>query len=166
MKTTKKSSKIDKQLKMPEPPPVSECFRCDGTKRICNICGESERACGCDSAEIQAHLERGLTSGQFDPVMTSAHPMTAMINSKLVEESALNQAQLLLERCVESSGVSRRELQRRAGMSVDIPQILCNNFTVKTMAKLLFACGYEVRFSISKIETKAAETADKKGVGE
>jgi hypothetical protein len=100
-----------------------------------------------------------------DRVMSVAHP-TTMTNSKLVEESALNQAQLLLERCVESSGVSRRELQRRAGMSVDIPHILCNNFTVKTMAKLLFACGYEVRFSISKIETKAAETADKKGVGE
>ncbi len=24
------------------------CFRCDGTKRICNICGESGAACDCE----------------------------------------------------------------------------------------------------------------------
>ena len=27
------------------------CFRCDGTGSICNVCGESERACECDEAE-------------------------------------------------------------------------------------------------------------------
>ena len=26
---------------------ASQCFRCDGTGGVCNICGESERACGC-----------------------------------------------------------------------------------------------------------------------
>ena len=25
----------------------SRCFRCDGTGLICDICGESEAACGC-----------------------------------------------------------------------------------------------------------------------
>ena len=26
---------------------ASQCFRCDGPGGVCNICGESERACGC-----------------------------------------------------------------------------------------------------------------------
>ena len=24
------------------------CFRCDGNGKLCNVCGESERACKCD----------------------------------------------------------------------------------------------------------------------
>lgn len=28
------------------------CFRCDGTKRICNICGESGRACRCEEEDF------------------------------------------------------------------------------------------------------------------
>ena len=29
------------------------CFRCDGTGEICNVCGESARACGCDEIDQQ-----------------------------------------------------------------------------------------------------------------
>ncbi len=31
---------------------ASGCFRCDGTKRICNICGESGRACRCEEEDF------------------------------------------------------------------------------------------------------------------
>ena len=27
------------------------CFRCDGTKELCNVCGESARACQCSEEE-------------------------------------------------------------------------------------------------------------------
>ena len=27
------------------------CFRCDGTKELCNVCGESARACQCPEEE-------------------------------------------------------------------------------------------------------------------
>jgi hypothetical protein len=36
---------------VPEPPVQSTCFRCDGTRHICNVCGESERACNCPEGE-------------------------------------------------------------------------------------------------------------------
>lgn len=28
------------------------CFRCDGTKQICNVCGESAGVCECDVEEF------------------------------------------------------------------------------------------------------------------
>jgi hypothetical protein len=40
------------------------CFRCDGTGKICNICGESEKACSCDATEIEEHEADGFD--QFD----------------------------------------------------------------------------------------------------
>lgn len=30
---------------------ASGCFRCDGSKMICNTCGESSRACRCDEEQ-------------------------------------------------------------------------------------------------------------------
>jgi len=41
--------------KMPVP---TNCFRCDGTGNLCNICGESERACSCeDDGEEPTYFE-------------------------------------------------------------------------------------------------------------
>jgi len=33
------------------------CFRCDGTKRICNICGESAAACRCGDENFDECLD-------------------------------------------------------------------------------------------------------------
>ncbi len=33
------------------------CLRCDNTLLICNICGESETACGCGAREIETYME-------------------------------------------------------------------------------------------------------------
>jgi hypothetical protein len=30
---------------------VTECFRCDGTGKICDVCGESPLACECDECD-------------------------------------------------------------------------------------------------------------------
>lgn len=32
------------------------CFRCDGTGVVCNICGESEVACGCEPEEVDEYV--------------------------------------------------------------------------------------------------------------
>lgn len=41
------------------------CFKCDGTGKICNICGESESAYQNTEDEIEAYLEEN-DSDQFD----------------------------------------------------------------------------------------------------
>jgi hypothetical protein len=35
---------------------VKQCFNCDGTGQLCDICGESSKACGCEPDEIDAHV--------------------------------------------------------------------------------------------------------------
>lgn len=32
------------------------CFRCDGSGKVCNICGESSAACSCDEEEINEYV--------------------------------------------------------------------------------------------------------------
>lgn len=61
MKTTKKSKRVSgktaprcsasvrSQLEVIK---ALGCFRCDGSKRICNICGESGRACDCEEEDF------------------------------------------------------------------------------------------------------------------
>ncbi len=34
-----------------------QCLRCDNTLLVCNICGESETACGCSAHEVEAYQE-------------------------------------------------------------------------------------------------------------
>lgn len=43
---------------------MSDCFRCDGTGEICNICGESRTACGCSDEEIAEYVAE--CGDQFD----------------------------------------------------------------------------------------------------
>lgn len=33
-----------------------DCFRCDGSGKICNICGESASACSCNEEEINEYV--------------------------------------------------------------------------------------------------------------
>lgn len=43
----------------------TQCFRCDGTGQICNICGESEMACDCDSTQVE-NYQKEHDMDQFD----------------------------------------------------------------------------------------------------
>ena len=60
-----KKTKSTARAKRTSPPPCSAamaaqlaairangCFRCDGSKRICNVCGESGRACQCEGEDF------------------------------------------------------------------------------------------------------------------
>lgn len=42
------------------------CFKCDGSGKICNICGESEPACGCSEDEIEEYLDENPLEEQYD----------------------------------------------------------------------------------------------------
>ncbi len=43
--------------KKPKAKVKPQCLRCDNTLLICNICGESETACGCSAREIEVYME-------------------------------------------------------------------------------------------------------------
>ena len=67
----------------------------------------------------------------------------------VLEESALAMAQATIQNVMNESGVSKAELARR--MDCDrsfVTRMLTgsHNLTVKTMARSLAACGFEVRF--------------------
>jgi hypothetical protein len=67
----------------------------------------------------------------------------------VLEESALAMAQATIQNVMDESGVSKAELARR--MECDrsfVTRMLTgsHNLTVKTMAKSLAVCGFEVRF--------------------
>jgi hypothetical protein len=67
----------------------------------------------------------------------------------ILEESALAMAQATIQNVMNESGVSKAELARR--MHCDrsfVTRMLTgsHNLTVKTMARSLAACGFEVRF--------------------
>lgn len=41
----------------PPPPPglrasTPRCFRCDGTGKLCNVCGEAPATCRCDGTDV------------------------------------------------------------------------------------------------------------------
>ncbi len=71
------------------------------------------------------------------------------VDTGILEESALAMAQATIQNVMNESGVSKAELARR--MECDrsfVTRMLTgsHNLTVKTMARSLAACGFEVRF--------------------
>lgn len=49
----KKKPKIDPTVHLTlEMVKARGCFVCDGSRRICNICGESARACHCEEEDF------------------------------------------------------------------------------------------------------------------
>jgi transcriptional regulator with XRE-family HTH domain len=68
---------------------------------------------------------------------------------EILEEAALAMAQATIQNAITRSGLSRAELARRLDRPRSfISRILSgdHNLTIKTMARTLLACGYEVRF--------------------
>jgi transcriptional regulator with XRE-family HTH domain len=67
------------------------------------------------------------------------------------EEVTTAMAQSLIFQAMQGAGFTAAELARRLGVNRSrIPQILQQNMTLRTLARTLAACGYEVRFSLKK----------------
>jgi len=72
-----------------------------------------------------------------------------MVDLDVVEESALAMAQSTIHNAIKKSGVSRAEVARRMKCNRSIiSRILSgnHNLTIKTMARSLAVCGFEVQF--------------------
>jgi hypothetical protein len=74
---------------------------------------------------------------------------------EVLEESALAMAQSTIQNAINESGLNRAELARR--MQCDrslVSRMLTggHNLTIKTMARSMAACGFEVRFQPVRIE--------------
>jgi len=71
------------------------------------------------------------------------------VDLDIIEESALALAQSTIQSAINRSGISRAEMARRMRRNRSfISRMMTgsHNLTVKTMAKSLAACGFEVRF--------------------
>jgi hypothetical protein len=77
------------------------------------------------------------------------------VDIDVLEESALAMAQSTIQKAINESGVSRSDLARRMQCHRSfVSRMLTgsHNLTVKTMARSLAACGFEVRFQAVPIE--------------
>ena len=71
------------------------------------------------------------------------------VDLDIVEESALATAQSTIQNAISRSGISRSEMARRMKRDRSFISRMMNgghNLTIKTMAKSLAVCGFEVRF--------------------
>ena len=68
---------------------------------------------------------------------------------EVLEEAALAMAQSVIQNAIDESGVTRAEMARRMDRDRSFVSRMLSgshNLTVKTMARSLAACGFEVRF--------------------
>lgn len=79
----------------------------------------------------------------------------SQIDIDVLEESAIAAAQSTIYNAMEAAGISKSELARRMGCNRSlITRILTgsHNLTVRTMARSLAACGFEMRCHYVPIE--------------
>lgn len=77
------------------------------------------------------------------------------VDIEVLEESALAMAQATIQNAINESRISRAEMARRMNCHRSfISRMLSgsHNLTVKTMARSMAACGFEVRFQSVPIE--------------
>jgi DNA-binding phage protein len=75
--------------------------------------------------------------------------MGSQIDAEVLEESALAQAQSVIQNAINEAGLSRSELARNMECNRSFVSRMLSgshNLTVRTMARALAACGFEVRF--------------------
>jgi transcriptional regulator with XRE-family HTH domain len=73
----------------------------------------------------------------------------SQIDAEILEESALAMAQSTIQKAMNQAGISRAELARNMKCNRSfISRMLSgsHNLTIKTMARALASCGFEVRF--------------------
>lgn len=71
------------------------------------------------------------------------------IDVEVLEESALAQAQSTIQNAIDQAAISRADLARRMERDRSFVSRMLSgshNLTIKTMARSLAACGFEVRF--------------------
>jgi plasmid maintenance system antidote protein VapI len=83
------------------------------------------------------------------------------VDLEIIEESALAMAQSTIQNAINKSGVKRAEMARR--MQCDrslISRMLSgnHNLTIKTMARSLAVCGFEVQFQPVPLQWNWLET--------
>jgi plasmid maintenance system antidote protein VapI len=79
----------------------------------------------------------------------------------VLSESALAMAQATLQNAIDGSGISRADLARKLDAPRSfVTRILSgsHNLTIKTMARCLAACGYEIQFGVKPIQWNWAAT--------
>ncbi len=77
------------------------------------------------------------------------------VDIEVLEESALAMAQSTIQNAINESGISRSDLARKMQCHRSfVSRMLTgnHNLTVKTMARSMAACGFEVRFKAVPIE--------------
>ncbi|HYW38357.1 MAG TPA: helix-turn-helix transcriptional regulator [Terriglobales bacterium] len=77
------------------------------------------------------------------------------VDLDIIEESALAMAQSTIQNAITKSGISRAEMARRMKCNRSLVSRLLSgshNLTVKTMARSLAVCGFEVRFQPTCLE--------------
>lgn len=75
--------------------------------------------------------------------------MGSQIDAEVLEESALAMAQSTIQKAIKQAGISRADLARNMSCNRSfISRMLSgsHNLTIKTMARALASCGFEVRF--------------------
>jgi hypothetical protein len=77
------------------------------------------------------------------------------VDTDVLEEGALAMAQATIQNAINESNITRIELARRMNCHRSfITRMLSgsHNLTIKTMARSMAACGYEVRFKMTPIQ--------------
>src|ERR1035438_3176059 len=85
-----------------------------------------------------------------------------VVDLDIVEETALAMAQSTIQTAITKSGISRAELARRMKCNRSLVSRLLSgshNLTVKTMARSMAVCGFEVRFEQTVLEWNWGELA-------
>lgn len=77
------------------------------------------------------------------------------VDLDVIEESALATAQSTIQNAISKSGISRAEMARRMGRDRSFISRILNgnhNLTIKTMARSLAVCGFEVRLQPTALQ--------------
>lgn len=72
------------------------------------------------------------------------------------EEMTTAMAQAIVYQAIRRAGISQAELARRLGVNRSrVTQILERNMTMRTFARAVAACGFELRFALAKASATA-----------
>jgi hypothetical protein len=83
------------------------------------------------------------------------------VDLDVIEETALAMAQSTIQNAITKSGIRRAEVARRMNRNRSfISRILSgrHNLTIKTMARSLAVCGFEVQFQPTPLQWSWVET--------
>jgi transcriptional regulator with XRE-family HTH domain len=89
------------------------------------------------------------------------------VDLDIIEETALAMAQSTIQNAITKSGINRSEMARRMKRNRSLVSRLLNgshNLTVKTMARSMAVCGFEVRYEPVALEWNWVEASPQEEV--